>query len=315
MKKLVCIVGSTGSGKTAVGIDVALALGAEILSIDSRQLYRDFIIGTAQPTAAEQAQVPHHLTNFHDAREPMTAGTFAKLARDKIKELLQSGKPTVLVGGSGLYYRAIFDGLFQGPPIDPEYREKLRDRAEQSGVPALHLELQQVDPVIAEKIQPNDYIRIERALEVFHTSGKRLSDWWQNGTDRFEFEPIYVCLRRERSDVVRRIAQRTAIMLREGWIDEVRQLLEAGYGDAIEREKFHGYREIAAYLRNELSLAETEERINIVTRQYAKRQMTWFRHTEGMHWVDVTPDDSTNKIAQRVLQIVQPILSAKSLTS
>ncbi|MDK9700667.1 MAG: tRNA (adenosine(37)-N6)-dimethylallyltransferase MiaA [bacterium] len=301
MKPLLCIVGPTGSGKTAVGVAVAKSLSAEIISIDSRQLYRGFRIGAAQPTEAECAGIPHHLIDFQDANKPMTAGQFAKLSHAKILQLVSAGKNVILVGGSGLYFRAIFDGLFQGPLIEEAYRVVLRERARIEGVPALHDELQRIDPALAQNIMANDYPRIERGLEVYHASGKTMSQWWKEQEREFEFSPIYVGLSRDRADVVNRIAKRTKEMLATGWIEEVQTLLAAGYDEAIDREKFHGYRELAAYLRGEIMLAEAEERINIVTRQYAKRQMTWFRHTKNVTWVDVKPDETTLETAQKIL--------------
>ncbi len=303
MKRLLCIVGPTGSGKTAVGICVAEKLHAEIVSVDSRQVYRGFRIGTAQPTQEENERVAHHLVDFQDANIPFTAGAYAKLARAKINELKKYGKNIVLVGGSGLYFRALFEGLFQGPPINEAYRSELRERAKKFGVPALHNELLLLDPTLAVKIQPHDYPRIERGLEVFYASGTPLSQWWEQGSERFGDEPVYVGLKRERPNVIERIAQRTHAMLQEGWVEEVEELVHAGYGEAIEREKFHGYRELASYLRNEVTLEEAENAINIVTRQYAKRQMSWFRHTDGVQWVDVGKDDAAEVTAEKVLEI------------
>jgi tRNA dimethylallyltransferase len=234
----------------------------------------------------------------------MTAGTYAKLARSKISEIIDHGKQVVLVGGSGLYYRALFEGLFQGPPIDIGYREVLRARAKQFGVPALHNELMLLDPTLAVKIQPNDYPRIERGLEVFYASGTPMSQWWEHGTDRFGYTPHYFGIQRARANIVERIALRTKEMLAGGWIEEVKALLIEGYGDAIEREKFHGYRELAAYLKTEISLAEAEEKINIVTRQYAKRQMTWFRHTANVTWMETPDHENAGITADRIMNIV-----------
>lgn len=309
MKPLLCIVGPTAVGKTAVGIEIAIELNAEIVSVDSRQIYKDFRIGTAQPTEEELSKVPHHLVNFQSVLEPMTAGQFGELARKKILELTHQNKNILLVGGSGLYFSAIFGGIFPSPPIDSTIRTQLRTRAKNEGTEVLHQELCSIDPESAKKIHPNDYPRIERALEVYLATGKRISDYWKEPSFfDFPFRPITIGLMRPRNSLVQRIEKRTVELIQKGWIDEVKMLVEKGYTEAIETLKFHGYREILYFLNGQFGYDEMISEINRVTRQYAKRQMTWFRHRMDTHWINLEEKNTIAAVTKEVLQIYHSVV-------
>ncbi|MCX7834744.1 MAG: tRNA (adenosine(37)-N6)-dimethylallyltransferase MiaA [bacterium] len=304
MKSLLCIVGPTAVGKTAIGVQVAERLNAEIISVDSRQIYKDFCIGTAQPSEEERLRVVHHFVNIQSVLEPMTAGRYGESAREKIVQLTNDNKEVILVGGSGLYYAAIFGKIFPSPKIDPKIRNQLRYRAKQEGTHILHQELAAIDPESASKIHPNDYPRIERALEVFLATGKRISQFWKESTNNsFPFQPYTIGLMRQRAELVKRIEKRTEELLQNGWIEEVKKLMELGYSEAIEDLKFHGYREILHFLEGKLSYNEMISEINRVTRQYAKRQMTWFRHRMDTYWIELKENVSNSEIADQILQL------------
>lgn len=304
MKPLLCIVGPTAVGKTAIAIEVAERLNAEIISVDSRQIYHGFRIGAAQPRPEETSRVRHHLIDFQSAQEPLTAGKFGQIARDLVIQFEQQNQPILLVGGAGLYFSAIFGELFPSPPVDTNIRNQLRKRKVTEGIAALHSELLRIDPEVGQTIHPNDYPRIERALEVFLTSGKKISQFWtEQDVSSFPFFPFTIGISRSRQEIVDRIEKRTMKLLELGWIDEVRFLIEHGYSEAIELIKFHGYREIASYLKGNLSYQEMISEINRVTRQYAKRQVTWFHHHLNTQWIPIQETSQLSETADLIVQL------------
>jgi tRNA dimethylallyltransferase len=261
-------------------------LATEIISADSMQFYKGMSIGTSAPAALELTRVKHHFVGFLDPSEDFSAGRFEIMAREIVASLNAKGKVAVVVGGSGLYVSALIDGLFQGPSKDESIRKRLQDEAEEYGVPGLYARLENIDPDYARIINRNDLRRIVRALEVFERTGAPMSVLHREHRESApSIEAVQVALDCPRNELYRRINVRVDRMLREGFVGEVQALIHNGYADDIERLRSLGYREIAAYLRNECSLEEAAERIKQNTRRYAKRQLTWFRGDPRVHWL------------------------------
>lgn len=295
------IAGPTATGKTAVGIELAEHLGGEILSADSRQVYRGMTIGTSKPTPEEQARVPHHLLDVADPLSHYTAADFARDARAVIAELDRRRMPVIVVGGSGLYLRALIDGLFAGPGRQPELRAELEAWADREGSGALHAELVRVDPESAARLHPNDRVRLVRALEVVRASGKPLSDWQRERADHsLRARTIYVVLDREDPDLDARIATRTRAMFQAGLLDEARALLAQGLSPEHATYRTIGYTEAFAVLRGEMPMATAVISAVQSTRQFARRQRTWFRAVQGAEWVTLASDDAPETVADRL---------------
>jgi len=293
---IVVIAGPTASGKTAVGIEVAQRLDGEIISADARQVYRYMHIGTAKPTAEERAAVPHHLIDFVDPAESYSAGQFAEDAADVIRELQARGKLPIVVGGAGLYVRALLDGFSPMPTIAPEIREPLQAEA-QEGLRGLYSRLCEVDSEWAGKIQPSDRQRIIRGLEVFEASGKPLSEH-----QKMPPEPLglwsakWFGLQWEREVLYDRINSRACQMFEDGLVEEVEGLRRKGYGSGLNALNTFGYREAFQYLDGEITEEQALADLQQGTRRYAKRQMTWFRGEKRMQWVDPTEDHTLESI-------------------
>jgi tRNA dimethylallyltransferase len=281
------LVGPTAVGKTAVALELASRLGAEIVSADSMQVYRGLDIGTAKPTPAELARVHHHLVDVCESSELFDVKRFVALAQAAIADIHQRGRVALVVGGTGLYVRALRQGLFEGPGRDPE----LRRRLEAMSAPELAAELERVDPATAARIDRQNPRRLVRALEVYYSTGqsiRQLQQQWTDNQARRQLAPL-VGLSRDRADLVRRIEQRIDQQLADGWLVEVQRLLEhhgAGCPTALQAT---GYRELAAHLRGGVPLAETVALVKLRTRQLAKRQMTWFRREAGLTWRRIPP--------------------------
>jgi len=285
--RLLCLLGPTAVGKTEIAIQLAQRLNAEIVSIDSRQIYRQMDIGTAKPTAEEQQAARHYLIDCVDISQPFSVADYQSLADTAIADIQSRGKHALLVGGAGLYFRAIVDGLFEGPGADTTLRERLEQEAAQRGVDVLHERLRACDPESAERIHPNNVIRVIRALEVYELTGTPMSEHqqqWHQENQRYPF--IAFCLTMPRALLYRRIEQRVDVMLANGLIAEVESLLAAGYArDAFALRSF-GYKELIAYLDEECTYLEAVQRLKRNTRRFAKRQLTWFRKDTRLEWVD-----------------------------
>lgn len=271
--------GPTASGKSALAHAVAVATGAEILSADSMSVYRGMDIGTAKPSAAERGEVPYHGLDLVNPDETLTVARWLELA-DAV--IAQTTAPLVLVGGTPLYFQALFQGLFEGPPADPAFRLEL------AGIePAeLYRQLKAIDPAAAARIHPNDRKRLTRALEVFKATGRTISEQqsqWESPTPRYP--SVRFALAWPREELNRRINARTRQMLAAGWLDETRQLL-ATYGRfSVTAAEAAGYALLLQVARGELDVEEAAEQIKIRTRQLAKRQMTWFRRFRDVRWL------------------------------
>jgi tRNA dimethylallyltransferase len=283
------IVGPTAVGKTDLSIAVAQHVAAEIVSADSRQFYRSLDIGTAKPTAAQRRVIPHHLIDRLNPDEAISAAAFVRLAWGCIHTIEARGRQPLIVGGSGLYVRALTDGLFPGPAAHPQLRAALEAEARVAGTPALHDRLAEVDAPAASRIHPNDRIRIIRALEIYTLTGTPISQWqqqWRRPPRRHDF--VLIGLTRTRDDLRQRIAARTQAMLSQGLVDEVTMLLSGGFPPTLAPLQSVGYAELIAYCTGVIDLPRACELIERNTWRLAKRQLTWFRRIEGIHWLSLT---------------------------
>ena len=285
--RLLCLLGPTAVGKTEIAIQLAQRLSAEIVSIDSRQIYRQMDIGTAKPTAEEQQAAQHHLVDCVDISQPFSVADYQSLADTAIADIQNRGKQVLLVGGAGLYFRAIVDGLFEGPGADTALRERLEQEAAQHGVNSLHERLRACDPESAERIHPNNVVRVIRALEVYELTGTPMSEHqqqWHQENQRYPFTAF--CLTMPRPLLYQRIEQRVDVMLANGLIAEVESLLAAGYArDTVALRSF-GYKELIGYLNGKCTYLEAVEQLKQNTRRFAKRQLTWFRKDDRIEWID-----------------------------
>jgi len=283
----VAILGPTASGKSRLGIDLALRMNGEILSIDSRQAYRRIDIGTAKPSTEERGLVPHHLIDIFDLEERSDAQTFAVLAQGTLRDAASRGRIPILVGGSGLYFRAIEKGFFDIRLEAADriaFAESLRDIPNET----LHGRLLALDPESARRIHPNDRYRLVRALEVQALTGMPLSEHVRRqrlDSSREEIAFVKIGLDLERVKLHRNIAERAKGMFERGWVGEVERLLAEGADPEWPGMQTLGYPQVISHVRGEARLDETVERVLELTRQYAKRQVTWFKKEPAMHWL------------------------------
>lgn len=284
---LIVVVGPTASGKTELALRIAQTAGGEIVNADSVQVYRHFEIGTAKPSAAERALVPHHLLDFADPHTPLDAAQWCQLADASIAHLNARGVTPVVCGGTFLWVKALLYGLAEAPAGDTSLRERHRQLAQSQGREALHRELGRVDPKSAARLNPNDLMRVSRALEVFELTGEPMSALQERHgfqAPRYRARLFGVAQERAASDA--RIRERTRRMFQAGWVDEVRSLLERGYGESRPMRSV-GYRQIADALttsQGPLDLSELEESVYRATRVFARRQRTWLRD-QPVHWL------------------------------
>ena len=284
---VVAVVGATATGKSALGLALALGLpgGGEIVNADALQVYRGFDLGTAKPEPAARLRVPHHLLDVLDPHERWSAGEFARRGRQAIAAIRGRGRWPIVVGGSGLYLRALLAGISPIPPGDPQVRERLRRRAEEQGLAPLAAELAALDPATAARLAPGDRQRVLRALEVALVSGRPLSAWIARqpfGTQ--SIAAIRVGLTLPRSILYDRIAGRVARMVESGWMEEVRGLIEQGLDPGLPAFQAIGYRQLVHHVRGEWPLAKAVDETVRATRRFAKRQETWFRREPDVTW-------------------------------
>lgn len=281
---LLVLAGATATGKTATALAIAREVGGELVGADSVQVYRGFDIGSAKPTPEELDGVAHHLIDVLDPDEAIDAMAFAARADAAIADIVARGRRPIVVGGTGLWIRALLRGLVDVPLPDPVLRARLEAEAEAEGAPALHARLEQVDPLAAEKIHPNDALRIVRALEVFEQTGRPLGELRREhalGAPRYPLHRLVV-LERERDDLTERIEARLDAMLAAGWVDEVRGLLARWPHDARAFGSV-GYRQVVDHVRGTLDEAAMRAAVRKATRVYARRQRTWFKSEPGVY--------------------------------
>ena len=298
--RAVYLTGATASGKTAVGVSLAERLGAEVVALDSMTLYRGMDVGTAKPTGAERRGVAHHLIDVLDPWESSSVAGYRERAREAVRGIEARGKRALFVGGTGLYLKALLRGLFEGPGADPGVRRALEDEADRLGPAALHARLAAVDPSAAARLHPNDRRRVVRALEVAGATGRPLTDF-QSGHDRPAPSGVPVfALVRPREVLRARIDARVDAMFAAGLVAEVRALLDAPRPIGPVAAQGVGYKEVIDHLEGRCTLAEAAERVRVRTRQFAKRQGTWFRGLAEVRPRPVVDDEPAEATADRL---------------
>jgi tRNA dimethylallyltransferase len=288
---LLVICGPTASGKTALALELAERYAAEIVSADSRQLYRLMNIGTAKPTAAEQSRARHHLIDVANPDQEFHAARYAELAAAAIADIAARHSKPLLVGGTGLYIKALTEGLLDAPGADLDLRRRLHARAAKLGSAALHAELSTVDPHSAARLHPNDLVRIVRALEVYEKSGRPLSELQrEHAFAARPYRTLKLGLDPGREELDRRIDRRAETMFATGLLDEAEALLAAGYDPSCKALRTIGYRQAFAVLRGEMGRAEALDELKRVTRRYARQQQTWFHRDKSIIWLESSAD-------------------------
>lgn len=296
MPGAIYIAGPTASGKSAAALQVAEQLGGEIISVDSMQVYRGLDIGTAKPSPQERARVRHHLLDVAELSENFDVARFVTAAKDAERDILSRGATPIFCGGTGLYFNALVFGIGQGPGSET----KLRTELEETPLAALLDELAAADPKTFAEIDRSNRRRVIRAVEVIRSTGRPYS------SQRAAWEPkaapgLWVGLARDREDLVRRINERVEAMFANGLVEETRRLLEGGLGENRTAMQAIGYRQLVEHLRGERDLRTTIDLVKQKTRQYAKRQMTWFRHKLVLDWIHVPPDQSAEAVAAEII--------------
>lgn len=288
MRPVLVILGPTATGKSALALALAESSHGEIINADSLQIYRRLDVGTAKPSAEDRSRVPHHLVDILEPRQGFSAGEFARRARIAVAAIRGRSRWPIVVGGSGLYLRALLEGLSPIPPIPDDLREALRQRLESEGLAALRAELRACDPVTERELARGDTQRVLRALEVWMATSRPLSSWQSEPSPTPALEAVKIGLTLPRSVLYDRIVQRAEAMVKSGWVQEVESLLKSGFDGTEPAFQAIGYRQLVEHLRGRMSLAEALEEIVVATRRYAKRQLTWFRREADITWYDAT---------------------------
>jgi tRNA dimethylallyltransferase len=282
---LIAIVGPTASGKTALSLSLAERFDGEIVNCDSVAVYREFDVGTAKPNAQERSRAPHHLLDIVAPDEVFTAGEYARRARAVLNDIRQRRRMPIVVGGTGLYLRALLEGLSEGPQRSEELRARMRERVQERGPEHLHRILRRLDPAAAERIHPNDVSKMVRAVEVCLAARRPLTELWQQGRDPLVgFNVLRIGLDPDRDKLYERINQRARAMFDRGLVEETQRILER-YGDTARPLSSLGYKQAGQLLSRELDRESAISAAQQGHRNYAKRQMTWFRREPGVHWL------------------------------
>jgi tRNA dimethylallyltransferase len=300
--KVLVIVGPTAVGKTELSLRLAEELNGEIVSSDSRQVYRFLNIGTAKPTPEELARAPHHFIDIRDPDQYYSAGEYGREARDCIDHVFQKNKTPIVVGGSGFYVQALVDGLFAPKLSDPQVKEKWRQRIRQGGRDVVFQHLLKVDPLAAERLHPHDEQRIVRALEVWELSGKPISDFRSGDEQPGDFQPVLVGLHRDREKLYRRIEARVDMMIHDGLVDEVEHLQKMGFGPDLNALRTVGYKEVFDFFAETISYDDMIDLVKRNTRRYAKRQLTWFRRDARINWISLD-DQHVESVLKKIIEI------------
>ena len=302
LKQCRFLAGPTACGKTAISLLMAERMGAEIVALDSMSLYRGMDVGTAKPTREERARVPHHLIDVLSPEQEFTVADYVHAANSVCGDILNRGRIPFFVGGTGLYLRSVLRGVFAGPPADESFRQGLESRAADQQAGWLHRQLATVDPVSAARLHPHDTRRLIRALEVHHLTGWPASQMQgESPLPPGQRPPHVEWLSPPRDWLYERINRRVRQMIDNGWVDEVRGLLASGHPLSRTARQALGYQELIAHLQGELSLADAIERIQMRTRQFAKRQHTWFRNLEECRAVEIAGTETPEELAERLL--------------
>ncbi|HDR6315425.1 TPA: tRNA (adenosine(37)-N6)-dimethylallyltransferase MiaA [Bacillus thuringiensis] len=310
-EKVAVIIGPTAVGKTKLSIDLAKALNGEIISGDSMQIYRTMDIGTAKVTKEEMDGIPHYMVDIKNPEESFSVAEFQERVRKHIREITERGKLPIIVGGTGLYIQSVlFDYQFTDDAGDAIYREQMEKLALERGVEYVHQKLQEVDPESAERIHANNVRRVIRALEIFHTTGEKMSDQLEKQENELLYDVSLIGLTMDREMLYDRINLRVDIMMDQGLLEEVEGLYNRGIRDCQSIQAI-GYKEIYDYFEDRVSLEEAVSQLKTNSRRYAKRQLTWFRNKMDVTWFDVTGGEKTSEI----LRYIEGNLQLKSNNS
>lgn len=304
--RLYVIMGCTAGGKAALGCELARRVGGHIVSVDSMKIYRRMDIGTAKPSAEIRREIPHHCVDIVEPSEGFCVARYLARADAAIGEIRSTGAVPLCVGGTSLYIKALLEGLFEGPAADDALRETLRTQAREEGLSSLYVELARVDAEAAGRIHPNDEKRILRALEVYRSTGKTISELqrqWDVGRRRYDC--VLIGLRRDKEDLHGRINRRAKRMMEMGLAEEVAALLAEPAGLSAQAAQAVGYAEIMEHLAGRCTLEEAFERIKINTRRLARKQRTWHRRWRDVHWFDVEGAETAQETADRVTEQIE----------
>lgn len=303
---MIFIVGPTAVGKTSLTIELAKALDGEVIYADSMQIYKEMNIGTAKPSKQEQEGIPHYMIDEIFPDEDFSVADFEVRAKQHIQEILSRGKTPIVSGGTGLYVNALLYDMDFGKSVsNPSFRNTLKEESELYGKDYIYQKLQKVDPKAAEKIHPNNLVKVIRALEINYETGENLGDFKEDLQLTSEFQPILIGLNRKRKNLYERINLRVDIMIEEGLVKEVKRLLEKGYSKELKAFKGLGYKEIIRYLNGENTLHDAIRILKKNTRRYAKRQITWFKRYDFIKWFLVDRYEKEEVLLNEVLGYIE----------
>ncbi len=301
MRQVICVVGPTCSGKTEVGIQLSEKLNGEIISGDSRQIFKYLDIGTAKPTSEQREKIKHHLIDFLNPDENFNASQFEKIAIEISEDLIKKNKQSVVVGGSGLYLKALIDGITESVVLNEDLREKFLEERNKFGNEYLYSKLKEVDPESAEKMLPQNWKRVMRALEVYYSTGKPIWEHHKEYERNLNLKFLQFGINWEREILYKRIEDRVDNMISLGLIDEVKNILKMGYSTELNSLNTVGYKEVIEYLNGRYSFEKMIELIKRNTRRFAKRQLTWFRRDKRIKWFDIKSENEFENIVEKIV--------------
>jgi tRNA dimethylallyltransferase len=300
-RRVLAIVGPTASGKSKLGIEIAQKLQTEIISADSRQIYKELSIGTAKPNENDLKKVKHHFINHISLIEKYDVGKFVKEANEIINQLHSENKIPIVVGGSGLYVNSLLYGIFEGPSADENIRQELEKELQENGIESLLEKLRKFDLETYEKIDKKNPRRIIRALEVYYLTGRPISQLQKEKNQKSDFENLVFGLQWERKKLYERINQRVDEMINAGLVYEVKEILSKFGEDVNIALQTVGYKEVIEFLKGKISYDEMIELIKKNTRRYAKRQLTWFKKDKNIRWIEIQLEEDFNKVAKQII--------------
>lgn len=307
-RPLVVIVGPTAVGKSEVAIELVKKIKGEIVSCDSRQVYKYLNIGTAKPKREERKKIPHHLIDIIEPDEKFNAFLYARKAHQAISRVHRKKKIPILVGGSGLYARAVIDGIFLGAGKNEKIRKRLEKEIKKFGSKHLHQKLKRVDPETASRLHPHDKVRIIRALEVHELTGQSISTLQEVSKGKKpSYNLMMIGLKRKREELYQRINQRAEGMIKKGLVKEVKNLLKKGLSKDLIALRSVGYKEIIGYLDGEYDLKEAIRLLKKNSRRFAKRQLTWFNRNKRIHWIEIAEKDSAKGTASKIMKSIRAL--------